>query len=164
MSRPYCEPLAFGYGLHKKWLMHALYLIFPLLCLLLTACEPADRPIPDSQIANPNQLVSPDIAGRYQWEYSVALGEQAQVYTPENSGYQEELLISETLFTKIRDGQSVLYFPYVSLEDGEASLGNFRIYDVDWDRVRYRASLSSDQLTLVDQTPSGRRSYYRRLP
>lgn len=133
--------------------------------ILLLACEAAERPVPDSQIPTSNQVTATSLAGRYQWDYSVSIGSQGQeVHTPENSGYSEELLISETLFDVQRNGQSVLYFPYVTLIDSEETPSNFRIYDADWDRVRYRASLIGDELVLEEQNASGLRAYYQRLP
>ncbi len=133
--------------------------------ILLSACETPERPIPNSQIPASNHVATTSLAGRYQWVFSVLIGPQGQeIRTPDNSGYSEELRISETLFDLQRNGQSVLYFPYVTLTDNEEGSNHFRIYDADWDRVRYRANLSGDELVLVEQTSSGLRSHYRRLP
>lgn len=144
--------------------LHYLLLLLSL-GILLSACEPAERPVPNSQIPTSNQVVATSLAGRYQWVFSIVIGSQGQeIHTPESRGFTETLLISETLFDVQRNGQSVLYFPYVTLIDEEADPSHFRIYDADWDQVRYRANLSGDQLVLSEQTSGGLRAHYQRLP
>ncbi len=133
-------------------------------CLLgvqLSCSEPAALLPSGGSLPNTDLLINTAITGEYRWVQSIPTDANQAPLTPSNSSWEQTLVITDNLFTWLRNGQAILHFPYVTLAGlSPDQPDQFRIFDADWSQVRYQARLSGKRLYLEEVCCEQLRSFF----